>query len=484
MEHKSYFQDFLNDVVNIDQKRLDSLATSTDAIEKYIRNSDYGTKIRFFRPQGSLAHNTIIKPLPGKEFDADIVMVVSENDDWDPKDYLYDLRRVLKKSSVYKDKARLSDVCVTLDYSGDKKIDILPIFNVKDEDDELHICHHRHDQLIRSEPLEFTNWLVERNKVSGDNSFRKVTRILKYIRSYKTSFTCPSVLLTTLIGEQINENDKGSDSFSSVPKTLTAILSRLDDFLSKHDNVPVVKNPSYDDEDLGELWTQTQFENFKSCISKYSGWAREALEEEDHNESLKKWRKLLGDEFGSGKEKTEKALNVLAEQGPEARALPLAEDAGHPDSLVENVIRFGVGLLSRPFYTPPHLRAPQWQHSGERAICTITADYHEGGKRVGTGVHVQDGAPLPAQGALHFTCSPFQLAYPASEYFVQWRITNTGFVAKLKGQMRGDFYLEEGNFRKWESLAYRGVHFVEAFVIRKTDRKIAAQSKPFHVVIR
>ena len=484
MEHKSYFQDFLNDVVNIDQKRLDSLGTSIDAIEKYLRASDYGTKIRFFRPQGSLAHNTIIKPLPGKQFDADIIMVVSENDDWSPKDYLYDLRRVFRKSSVYKDKARLSDVCVTLDYAGDKKIDVLPIFEVRDEDDELHICHHRHDQLIRSEPLEFTAWLVERNKVSGDNSFRKVTRILKHIRSYKTSITCPSVLLTTLIGGQINENDKGSDAFSSAAKTLTTILSRLDDFLSKHDYVPVVKNPSYDEEDLGDLWSQDQFENFKSYISKYSGWASEALEEEDHNESLKKWRKLLGAEFGSGKDKTEKAFSVLAEQQPEARALPLAEDAGHPDSLLENVIRFGVGLLTRPFYTPPHLHAPQWKYSGENALCTISADYHEGGKRAGAGVRVQDGTPLPAHGALHFTCSPFRLAYPASEYFVQWRITNTGLVAKLKGQMRGDFYIQDGNFSRWESLSYRGVHFVEAFIIRSSDMTIAAQSNPFHVVVK
>lgn len=96
-------------------------------------------------------------------------MVVSENDDWNPKDYLYDLRRVFRKSSVYTDKARLSDVCVTLDHAGDKKIDILPIFEVKDEDDELHICHHRHDQLIRSEPLEFTT-----NELSGIR-FQEIT---------------------------------------------------------------------------------------------------------------------------------------------------------------------------------------------------------------------------------------------------------------------------------------------------------------------
>ena len=34
-----------------------------------------------------------------------------------------------------------------------------------------------------------------------------------------------------------------------------------------------------------------------------------------------------------------------------------------------------------------------------------------------------------------------------------------------------------------EQLAYRGVHLVEAFVIRKRDDLLIGQSAPFHVVI-
>ena len=240
MEHKSYFDDFLNDVVNIDQGRLDSLETSISAIQDCIVGSDYDTKVRFFRKQGSLAHNTIIRPLAGKEFDADIVMVVAENSDWEPKDYLLDLRRVLKNNATYKDKAHLSDVCVTLNYARDKKIDILPIFEASNEDNAHHICHHRHNEFLRSEPLEFTNWLVDRNKLSGGNSFRKVTRIMKYIRSLKTSFTCPSVLLTALIGYRITDNDKDSDAFSSVPKTFVTVLERLNAYVGTYDDVPEV----------------------------------------------------------------------------------------------------------------------------------------------------------------------------------------------------------------------------------------------------
>lgn len=482
MEHKSYFDDFLTNVVNIDQGRLDSLDRSITAIQNYLSESDYGTKIRFFRRQGSLAHGTIIKPLSGQEFDADIVMVVAENTEWEPKDYLVDLRRALWASSTYRDKASLSDVCVTLKYARDKKIDILPIFEVADEDNELNICHHRHNHTIRSEPLEFTGWLVDRNKLSGGNSFRKMTRVLKFIRSHKKSFTCPSVLLTALIGYRITDNDQGSDAFSSIPKTLVTILDRLDAYLAPYSDVPEVLNPSpsLDYEDFGEMWTTEQFRNFKNKIHLYASWARDALAEEDHNLSLEKWRKLLGDKFGAGKEKIEAARNVLAAK---SETVVLANDAAHSDSLVEAVMRSGVRILQATFYRPPHLQPSTWPASGETASCYVSATYHSGGKSA-PGVAVDEGAALPGAGWLRFTCAPLLLQYDKTEYFVQWRVTNTGFVAKMKGQMRGNFYVQDGQFSKWERLNYRGVHFVEAFVIRKYDNTLACKSAPYNVVIR
>ena len=37
--------------------------------------------------------------------------------------------------------------------------------------------------------------------------------------------------------------------------------------------------------------------------------------------------------------------------------------------------------------------------------------------------------------------------------------------------------------RRLESLSYRGVHFVEAFVLLREGDVLVAKSKPFHVVI-
>ena len=57
-------------------------------------------------------------------------------------------------------------------------------------------------------PVDYTAWMKERNAYSGNNSFRKVTRLVKYLRDIKETFTCPSVLLTTLLGNQIHWFDK------------------------------------------------------------------------------------------------------------------------------------------------------------------------------------------------------------------------------------------------------------------------------------
>lgn len=478
MEHPSYFVDFLNDYVNLDEKRLTSLDTSITAIQDCIADSDYGAKVRFFRNQGSLAHGTIIRPQNGSEFDADILMVVRENEDWEPKKYLYDLKRVLNDDHKYAGKVSLSDVCATIKYSGVKRVDIVPILEIRDEDNKLHICHHRYNQVIRTEPLVFTDWLIERNLLSGGNSFRKVTRLLKFIKVYKGNWTCPSVLLTTLIGMQIKDGDKGSADFENVPRTLRTILSRLDDFLAEFETAPAIPNPSLDSEDFGKLWKDGQFENFKSCIATYRMWVDEAFEETDHNQSLKKWRKLLGEEFAENKDKVVKS-NSLAEA-----VLPLALDAGHPDSLVDMIVKFGTRLLGSTFYNPQHLQPAPWPKASYRAYCNIAATYHKTRSGSSAARSVENGEPLQGEGNLRFACTTIGLPKDQTFYYVKWRITNTGVVARMKGALRGGFYEQEGHFYRWESLSYRGVHFVEAFVIDRETGQVVAESEPFNVVIQ
>lgn len=72
--------------------------------------------------------------------------------------------------------------------------------------------------------------------------------------------------------------------------------------------------------------------------------------------------------------------------------------------------------------------------------------------------------------------------FPA-EYEVKWRVTNTDEAAYVAKALRGDFYKSEDGGTRMEQLTYRGVHFVEAFVIRKSDKILLGKSSPFYVVI-
>jgi hypothetical protein len=78
----NYFKDFLDSTVNLNQTRLDLLDQRVQAIVSCLEDdSVIGTLIEDHIPQGSWAHRTIIRPLPGDEFDADFLLLLTEVED-------------------------------------------------------------------------------------------------------------------------------------------------------------------------------------------------------------------------------------------------------------------------------------------------------------------------------------------------------------------------------------------------------------------
>lgn len=224
------FRTFLADTVNLNETRIKLLDGSVEAVEKWVRDSDWGPKIIEFLPQGSWAHETIIKPVSGKAFDADLVIFVKPKDGWEAKQYINELYNVLAAdTSPYKDKVRRYSHCVTIEYAGERKIDLTPC--VRDRNwlwggDE--VCNRDTNEFETSKPKEYTEWVITRNSMAGSNSFRKATRLLKYLRDVKTTFTCPSFLLTTLLGSQVYHGDKDSKLFDDPATALKTLMGRLD----------------------------------------------------------------------------------------------------------------------------------------------------------------------------------------------------------------------------------------------------------------
>lgn len=474
----SDFKDFLNDTVNLNQTRIDRLDDRVEVIKDFIRSSDWEPRISVFIEQGSWAHDTIIRPVDGGEFDADLLVKVHPVNGWSAAQYVKELGRVFRDSGRYGDKTVVYDYCVTITYADDCKIDIAPLVMDREYQGTLEVCNKREDKFEESQPVEYTRWIREKNGYSGNNSFRKATRLIKYIRDIKRRFSCQSVLLTTLIGHRIEWFDKDSSAFTDTPSALQTIMGRLDDWLQARADKPSVPNPALPSQDFADLWNDTQYANFRNFVNKYRKWIDEAVEATDRSDSIEKWRRVFGDEFAKGENVAKAELSAM-----QRTSALLLQSAAHLDSLVDNIIDFGINVLPSWFKTPPHLQTPPWppvEHVSRNV--QVSAAY--AAQRTGRSHPVQNGEALPPRGGLWFDVHVNKFQTVPADCYVRWRITNTGAVAMALKKGRGGFEKPTEGNRRWETLEYRGVHMAEAFIIRRRDDRLVGFSEPFYVVIK
>ncbi len=472
------FKDFLFDTVNLNQTRINLLDERVKAIQSFLRDSDFTPAISTFIEHGSWAHDTIIRPVDGGEFDADLLVRVKKVEGWGAAQYVKDLGRVFLDSSRYSDKTVVCDYCVTITYADECKIDIAPLVMDRVNQGDLEVCNKGSDQFEESQPVEYTRWIRQQNGYSGNNSFRKATRLVKYIRDIKKRFSCRSVLLTTLIGQRIDRFDKGSDEFEDTPTALQTIIGRLDEWLQDRPDKPEVLNPALASQDFADLWNDIQYANFRNFVHKYRGWIDDAMSAETRAESIEKWRRVFGDDFAKG-ENVKKSEATASQQ---ALAF-LKEGAAHLEDLVDSVVDFGINILPAAFRTPAHLQRPTWERASyvTRSV-HILAGYSS--SKSSRGYRISTGEAMPARGGIWFDVRVNKFEELGPDHYVRWRITNTGAIAMALNQGRGGFEKPQDGNRRWESLQYRGVHMAEAFVIRRGDHRLVGYSDPFYVVVR
>ena len=88
MKLTAEFKKFLKDTVNLNQTRLDKLNERSEVLKNFLLLSDFAPTISTFIEQGSWAHDTVIKPVDGGEFDADLLVKVRSVAGWAAKDYV------------------------------------------------------------------------------------------------------------------------------------------------------------------------------------------------------------------------------------------------------------------------------------------------------------------------------------------------------------------------------------------------------------
>ena len=325
MKHVGFFSDFLDQEVNLNKSRLDRLNDHVNAVAGYLADEldGFGKTER----QGSHGLRTIIKPVSDTdEYDADMLLFVTLDDAKTPKDYINAVYDCLRSSSTYKDKVHRRTRCVTLDYAGDFHLDIVPCVEASDK--TQWICNSKTDQFERTDGTGYRNWFNNKSRMTSGH-LKRVTRLLKFLRDHKRTFSVKSILLTTLVGETVEDACDGT-GFGSIPEALKTVVNRVNDFLQSNPILPSIENPVLPGEDFTRHWDQAKYSNFRNKFDSYTKKINDAYDCEDHNESVDKWRGILGEKFGKKRQDGSKisassvvvpgaGSAVIAPRGPYAR---------------------------------------------------------------------------------------------------------------------------------------------------------------------
>jgi hypothetical protein len=469
---------FLVDTVNLNQSRIDALTSRVTTVTDFLARCNWGPKIWRCSPQGSWAHGTIIKPIEDQGFDADLIAFIAPVTGWSASDYLTSLRATLSGDNSYKDRVGLRTRCVTLTYQGDFTIDVVPyVANRPGCFYRFEVCNRREDDFEPTDSEAYTYWFTERDRAIGSRKLKHMIRLLKYLRDIKETFSCKSILLTTLVAQQVTQRDISpiNPEFSDLPSTLRTLVGRLDDYLQARQMLHDVCNPVLPSESFVRHCDQDKYATFREMMHKYRDWIDDAYNESDASESIKKWQRVFGDEF--------KGTSGQVVTVSEGAVIPAALGIGNVIDAVSVVKTYGASALARVKAWLPWMKPAPWRMAAQSVI-PLRASVHK--TRDGAKLFdLKSGAVLTKGVFLRFEALfPGGSSYAVSKDFdVQWQVVNTDRDAWQASALRGGFEHSKPRAVRWECTQYHGVHWIQAFVIRRRDRACTAKSERFFVVI-
>jgi hypothetical protein len=435
--------DFLNTKVNLNQTRLDHLQQSVDAIQRFLSEHDvFGSIFLDVIPAGSWAHRTIIRPVQeNDEFDADILLSIKERDDWQPMDYIEELWSAFRSTSHYESLALRKTRCVRIDYANDFHIDVVPYLERRD----THYITNRSEpkgkgRFEASDPEAFTKWIDERQRVTNGN-FIKTVRLIKYLRDFKNTFECKSIILLTLLGEQVNTIEAGffPERYADVPSTLVTLLGKLAQALPR--TMPAILDPADTGENFSDRYKENwNYTNFRNRIIYYADQVKSALDEKNREASIEKWRRVFGDEF-----KSEVIIRKAVSEITRA-SVPWVNEQ----------------FIDQPPYNIPFSLIPTYQAHIASSVIGLVVGQQTRRNGVRQYELSKQGNRVPKKRRLRFTLT----SNVPEPYSIYWKVRNGGEEANEAKQLRGEINKDEGLKNREESTSYAGQHYVECYVVK------------------
>ncbi len=347
-----------------------------------------------------------------------------------------------RSNDRYKDKAQRKTRCVRIDYNCDFHIDVVPYL----ERYGLHYITNRREpeeigRFEASDPETFTAWIDERQRLT-DGNFIKAVRLVKYLRDFKNTFDCKSIILMKLLGNRVNAVEAGyrPGLYVDIPSTLVTLLGKLADALPM--TMLAVLDPANTGENFtdryGESWN---YSNFRTCIISYAKRVRSAYEEENRDISIKKWCSIFGDEFKP---------DTLARKA-------------WSDPFTASVTWTGEQFIDQHPYNFPIGINPRFR---TRIIGRVTGLATDGETRRNGFRQFElskHGNLVPKNRSLQFTI----ITNVPEPYTVYWKVRNSGVEASRLQQLRGEICKDEGFNQKTETTSYAGRHYIECYIVKR-----------------
>ncbi len=431
----SFFNEFLRDEVNLNPTRLKVAKKGIKTIGKFLRRNElFKGNIREIKPQGSYRQGTITKPFDDSDFDVDLLVLLDKFDDWQPKDYLNKLHQEFEGTERYKNivDRKGKSRCVTIDYESDFHIDIVPAI---EKNGRYKIMNKNSNEFEDTDGDGYAQWFEDKNSITSNDFLIKTARLVKYLRDFKQTFSIKSVLLTTLLGRQVDEVDEfdayyRNSFYKDLPTTLKTLFDRLDKYLQARTVLTeeIITNPVLQSEKFNRHWDQDRYFNFRNKVHDYNIWINEAYEEKNVNEAVKKWRKVFGDNFGEIQELTS-SFSASSRIDSQEYQEEFIDDIYTVD--LDNSWKLVISVI------------PQQSIGGFRPL------YYR------------------KQESLNFFVDRDKSLLPKDVAF-KWKVKNSGIQAKSSKDLRGNIENDlDGDGVKEEITKYKGKHYVECYALRK-----------------
>ena len=156
------FREFLRYEVSLNQDQLHRLQVSVRDVNRHLKGNLPG--YQGIDRQGSYGLDALVKPVnEDDEYDSDIQVVATPNPNWKARDYLDAVSATLSQENNYADKIAFSNRCVSLNYAGDFRLDVVPRVTRQ----EAHfICNREKNCFEETNGTVYRDWFAGKSRIT------------------------------------------------------------------------------------------------------------------------------------------------------------------------------------------------------------------------------------------------------------------------------------------------------------------------------